>query len=300
MESGIVECVPNFSEGRDRAKVDRIAQAIAGRDDVTILGQTMDADHHRSVITFAGPPDAVLEAAFRGVAEASRIIDLNSHAGVHPRIGAADVVPFVPVQDIAMADSVAMAEELGLRLWHELGIPVYLYEAAARIPERKRLENVRRGQFEGLRSTPDQTRWPDIGGPEFHPTAGATVVGAREFLIAYNINLNTENLEIAKAIARTIRASSGGLPYVKALGLPLLSRRQTQVSMNITDFKRMPVHVVFEAVREQAELHGVSIAGSEIIGLVPKAVLEMAAAHCLQVENFSPELVLENRLRTLK
>jgi glutamate formiminotransferase len=298
MPQTIVECVPNFSEGRDAAKVDAIVEAISSVRGIAILDRELDADHNRSVVTFAGPATAVVEAAFRGVERAITLIDLRHHTGVHPRIGAADVVPFVPVEGVTLEDCVRLANELGARLWERLRVPVYLYEAAARRPDRVNLENIRRGQFEGLReevrTNPD--RRPDFGEAELHPSAGATVVGARKFLIAYNINLNTADVEIAKRIAKAIRFSSGGFRYVKSMGVPLASRNLAQVSMNLTDFEQTPIHRVFEAVRAEAARYGASIVGSEIVGLIPKRALEMTAEWYLQVENFHPSLVLENRL----
>jgi glutamate formiminotransferase len=290
--------VPNFSEGRDPAKVVAIVAAIKSVRGIAILDREMDADHNRCVITFAGPAGAVVEAAFRGVERAVALIDLREHKGVHPRIGACDVVPFVPVEGVTLEDCVRLANELAARLWDRLHLPVYLYEAAARRPDRVNLENIRRGQFEGLRedvrTNPD--RRPDFGEAELHPTAGATVVGARKFLIAYNINLNTSDIEIAKRIAKAIRFSSGGFRYVKSMGVPLASRNLAQVSMNLTDFEQTPIHRVFEAVRAEAARYGASIVGSEIVGLIPKRALEMTAEWYLQVENFQPGLVLENRL----
>ncbi len=298
MPQTIVECVPNFSEGRDAAKVDAIIEAIRSVRGIAILDRELDADHNRSVITFAGPATSVVEAAFRGVERAIGLIDLRQHKGVHPRLGACDVVPFVPVEGVTLEDCVRLANELGQRLWERLKVPVYLYEAAARRPDRVNLENIRRGQFEGLRdevrTNPD--RLPDFGNAELHPSAGATVVGARKFLIAYNINLNTGDVEIAKRIAKAIRFSSGGFRYVKSMGVPLASRNLAQVSMNLTDFEQTPIHRVFEAVRTEAARYGASIAGSEIVGLIPKRALEMSAEWYLQVENFHPSLVLENRL----
>jgi glutamate formiminotransferase len=293
-----VECVPNFSEGRDATVVDAIAAAISRGPGIAVLGKTMDPDHNRSVITFAGAPEAVADAAVRAVGKAAELIDLNSHVGVHPRIGATDVLPFVPIEGVTMDDCVTLAERVAEEIWRRLSIPVYLYEAAARRPERRRLEVIRKGQFENLRraAVEDPDRRPDVGGPELHATAGATVVGARPFLIAYNINLATEDLAIAQRIAQAVRTSSGGLPHVKALGLPLISRRQTQVSMNLTDFRVTPPHAVFDEVRRQAEDSGVEIAGSEIIGLIPQTALNMAADHYLMCENLSPGIVLENRL----
>jgi len=294
----IVECVPNFSEGRDASKVDAIVEAIRSVRGIAILDRELDADHNRSVVTFAGPATAVVEAAFRGVERAIGLIDLRHHTGVHPRIGACDVVPFVPVEGVTLDDCVRLANELGARLWERLHVPVYLYEAAARRPDRLNLENIRRGQFEGLReevhTNPD--RRPDFGDAELHPSAGATVVGARKFLIAYNINLNTTDVAIAKRIAKAIRFSSGGFRYVKSMGVPLASRNLAQVSMNLTDFEQTPIYRVFEAVRAEAARYGASIVGSEIVGLIPKRALEMTAEWYLQVENFHSSLVLENRL----
>jgi glutamate formiminotransferase / formiminotetrahydrofolate cyclodeaminase len=294
----LVECVPNFSEGRDAAKVDAIIEAIRSVRGIAILDRELDADHNRSVVTFAGPATAVVEAAFRGVERAIALIDLREHKGVHPRIGACDVVPFVPVEGVTLDDCVRLANELAQRLWERLHVPVYLYEAAARRPDRVNLENIRRGQFEGLRdevrTNPD--RRPDFGEAELHPSAGATVVGARKFLIAYNINLNTADVEIAKRIAKAIRFSSGGFRYVKSMGVPLASRNLAQVSMNLTDFEQTPMHRVFEAVRSEAARYGAAIVGSEIVGLIPKRALELTAEWYLQVENFHPSLVLENRL----
>ena len=298
MTRTLVECVPNFSEGHDAAKVDAIVEAIRSVRGISILDRELDADHNRSVITFAGPAGAVGEAAFRGVERAVELIDLRTHKGVHPRIGAADVVPFVPVEGVTLEDCVRIANELGQRLWDRLRVPVYLYEAAARRPDRVNLENIRRGQFEGLRDevrgNPD--RRPDFGDAELHASAGATVVGARKFLIAYNINLNTADVEIAKKIAKAIRFSSGGFRYVKSMGVPLASRNLAQVSMNLTDFEQTPMHRVFETVRAEAARYGAAIVGSEIVGLIPKRALEMTAEWYLQVENFHPRLVLENRL----
>ena len=289
----IVECVPNFSEGRDTNKVAGIRRAIVTTSGVALLRWEQDPDHHRSVMTFAGEPEPVLEAAFRAIQQAANSIDLTKHTGAHPRIGAADVIPFVPVDGVTIEDCVRLAHRLGERVWDELKVPVYFYEAAARHPERVQLENLRRGGFE------KPALAPDLGGPQLHPTAGACVIGARQFLIAFNINLATTDVRIARLIARKIRASSGGLPFVKAIGVLLESRNLAQVSMNLTNFEQTPIHVVFERVRQEAAEHGVEIAGSEIIGLVPKKALEMTAAHFLKIENFSSSLVLENRLRDL-
>jgi glutamate formiminotransferase len=294
----LVECVPNFSEGRDPGKVDAIVEAIRSVGGVYILDKEMDADHNRSVITFVASREKVAEAAIRGVARAVELIDLTRHTGAHPRIGAADVVPFVPVEGVTLDDCVSIARQAGEQIWQRLGVPVYLYEAAASRPERRNLEKIRKGQFEGLRDeiAASEERRPDFGEPHVHPTAGATVVGARKFLIAYNINLNTADVEVAKKIAKTIRASSGGFPAVKAMGVALAARNLAQVSMNLTDFEQTSIYTVWEAVKAEAARYGAEPIGSEIIGLVPKKALEMVAASFLKVENFSPEMILENRL----
>ncbi len=298
MPRQIVECVPNFSEGRDQSRIDAIERSITEVPGVALLDRESDADHNRCVFTFAGPPEAVAQAALRSVERAAALIDLTKHQGAHPRIGAADVVPFVPVEGVTLEDCVALAERVGNEIWNRLKIPVYLYEAAARQPDRTNLENIRRGQFEALLAEMETVaaRWPDIGEPRCHPTAGATVVGARKFLIAYNINLGTPDVSIAKKIAKTIRFSSGGFRYVKSMGVTLASRNLAQVSINLTDFEQTPVHVVFEAVRREAERYGVPVVGSEIVGLIPTKALELSAEYFLQVENFRPELVLENRI----
>lgn len=298
MTGPIVECVPNFSEGRDPAAVDAIAKAVGQGSGVALLGRTMDPDHNRCVFTLAGDPDAVAAAAVRAVAAAVERIDLNRHRGVHPRLGAADVVPFVPVRGASLEDCVRLARRVAGEIWQTLGVPCYFYEAAALRPERVRLENVRRGGFEGVREAVriDPSRRPDIGGPELHPTAGACIVGARRFLIAFNVDLRTGDIAVARQIAAAVRESSGGLPAVKALGLPLASRGLTQVSMNLTDIERTPLHAAFEAVRQTAAKLGVEVAGSEIVGLVPRAAVERAAAYFLGCGNFHSGAVLENRL----
>ncbi len=298
MPRQLIECVPNFSEGRDAAKVDAILKAILSVPGVALLGREMDADHNRSVITFAGPPDAVAGAAFRAVEKAVALIDLNLHTGVHPRIGAADVVPFIPIEGVSVEECIKLAERVAEEVWRKLHVPVYFYEAAARRQERTNLENIRRGQFEALLREMGTlaAREPDCGEARCHPTAGATVIGVRKLLIAYNINLGTADVEIARKIASTIRFSSGGLPCVKAMGVPLASRNLSQVSMNLTDFEQTPVHRVFDAVCAEAERYGVPVVGSEIVGLIPKKAIEMAAGHFLRAENFAPGLVLENRI----
>jgi glutamate formiminotransferase len=291
----LVECVPNFSEGRDAAKVDAIVEAMKVPG-VYLLDREMDADHNRSVITLVGEREAIEEAAIRGVGKAAELIDLTRHEGAHPRMGAADVIPFIPIDGVSLEDCVAMARHVGAEIWKRFQIPVYLYEAAATRPERQNLENIRRGQFEGIRDeiATNPARMPDFGEARVHPTAGATVVGARKFLVAYNIFLNTADVSIAKKIAKAVRFSSGGLRFVKAAGF--LVRGMAQVSMNLTDFEQTPIHRVFEFVKREAARYGVVPVSSEIVGLIPKQALEQAAEWYLQVESFDSSLILENRL----
>ena len=298
MAQQIVECVPNFSEGRDANVVSRIVEAITGVAGAAVLGETSDPDHNRSVITFAGEPVPVVDAAFRGIERAAGLIDLNRQDGVHPRIGAADVIPLVPVSGVSLEQCARLAEQLGERVWRELHVPVYLYEAAARRPDRVNLANIRRGRFEQLRDEVRSTveRLPDFGEAALHPTAGACVIGARKFLIAFNVNLATADVEIARSIASKIRFSSGGLPAVRALGLFLPSRGRAQVSVNLTDFEVTPLGAVFEAIHAEAERCAVRISGAELIGLIPRKALNGAAGSGVQFQNFCPELILENRL----
>ncbi len=293
--STLVECVPNFSEGRDKAKVEAIVAAMKV-DGVYLLDREMDADHNRSVITLVGEREAIQEGAIRGVGKAAELIDLNVHKGAHPRMGATDVVPFIPIDGVTIEDCVAMARHVGEEIWKRFQIPVYFYEAAATTPERQNLENIRRGQFEGIRAEIGTTpaRKPDFGEAKVHPTAGATVVGVRKFLIAYNVFLNTPEIEIAKKVAKAVRFSNGGMRFVKGAGF--LVRGLAQVSMNLTDFEQTPVHRVFEMVKREAARYGAAPVSSEIVGLIPKKALEQAAEWFLQVENFDSSLILENRL----
>lgn len=296
MTEKIVECIPNFSEGRRRDVIDAIAERIELVESVYILDQHSDADHNRTVITFAGEPSAVQEAAFDAIREAARLIDLDQHSGEHPRIGATDVVPFVPIEGVDMADCVELARSLGERVGRELEIPVYLYEEAATRPERRNLENIRRGEYEQLKNIigTDPDRAPDYG-PARIGKAGATVIGARQPLIAFNVYLTSGDVKIAKRIARAVRHSSGGLRYVKALGL--LVERQAQVSMNLTDFTRTPVERVVEMIRREAERHGVAVDRSELVGLIPQAALNNAARWYMQLDDFELDQILETRLR---
>ena len=304
----IVECVPNFSEGTDAVKVAAIVAAMRV-DEVRLLDWSMDAAHNRSVVTIAGPPAAVVESAVRGVVKAAQLIDLTQQSGAHPRIGAADVVPFVPVSGISLAECAVLARQAGMEMWRRAAVPVYFYEAAAARADRMNLEDVRRGQFEGLRETAhrDPLRRPDVGGPEVHATAGASAVGARRFLIAYNIYLQAATaagelpaaaqaeIAAARAIARAIRASDGGLHGVKAIGVSVNGR--AQLSMNITDFAAMPVPRIHATVRDLARSHKVRIAEGELIGLIPQAAYDPAAEWLREIPGFDAEAkVLERRL----
>jgi glutamate formiminotransferase / formiminotetrahydrofolate cyclodeaminase len=294
----LLESVPNFSEGRRPDVVQQIVAAASSVEGVHILDLHSDADHNRSVLTLAGDADAVQEAVFRAAARASELIDLRAHRGEHPRIGATDVVPFIPIGAASMADAIEAAQAVGTRIAEELKIPVYFYEESATTPERRNLEKIRGKGFEELRDSirDDASRRPDLGPSELHESAGATVVGARGPLIAYNIYLNTPDVSIAKAIAKTIRYSSGGLRYVKALGLDIPARNQAQVSMNLTNFRKTGIHTVFALVRDIAESYGVSITDSEVVGLIPQDALIDAAKHHLRLHSLDPDQILENRL----
>jgi glutamate formiminotransferase/formiminotetrahydrofolate cyclodeaminase len=296
----IVECVPNFSEGRNQTTVRALVNAVESVPGVWLLDHTMDRDHHRSVLSFAGEPDAVVEAAFRTIRVATDLIDLRKHKGVHPRVGATDVVPFVPLRGTTMQDCIHLAKRLGQWVGTELEIPVFLYEQAALHRDHAPLESVRRGGLQGLAfrmaSDPDWT--PDFGPFRLHKTAGALVIGARPPLIAFNVNLRSTDLSLARSIAKDIRQSNGGLPHLKAIGVELASRQMVQVAMNLTDYIITPLHVAFEAVRTLAATHGVEVAGSEVIGLVPQAALVQAAGHSLALEQFDSTQVLEMRLES--
>lgn len=294
----LVECIPNFSEGRNQATVQALADAVISVAGVALLDQTMDRDHHRSVLTIVGEPEAMIEAAFRAIRVATDLIDLRKHVGVHPRIGATDVVPFVPIKGTTMEDCVQLARRLGQRVGKELEIPVFLYERAASHQDHAPLESVRRGGLEGLAfriaSDPDWT--PDFGPSHLHETAGAVVIGARLPLIAFNVNLHSTNLKIARAIARTIRQSNSGILHLKAIGVELASRGLVQVAMNLADYEKTSLYSAFDAVRSQAALHGVKIAWGEIVGLIPQAALVKAAAEALLLDHFNPAQVLETKI----
>ena len=297
--NALVECVPNFSEGRKAETVERLMQAIESVDGAVVLDMHMDADHNRSVITFAARPGVVVEAALRAVALAAELIDLRQHSGQHPRIGATDVLPFVPVGGVTMDECVALAHEAGRRIWKELAIPVYFYERAALRPDRVNLEDVRRKGFEQLRDEIGSIaeRAPDIGDAGLHASAGAIAIGARPFLIAFNINLRTDDLSVARQIARAVRARHGGLPFLKALGFQLDTRGLVQVSMNLVNYETTGLKDAYDAVRKEAERVGVEIAGTEIVGLVPEAALDTSAEYFARLENFEEDKVLEHRLR---
>jgi glutamate formiminotransferase len=294
----IIECVPNFSEGKDLSKVSQIVAAMQV-EGVRLLDWSLDAAHNRSVVTIAGSPEGVVESAVRGAGKAAELIDLTQQSGVHPRIGAADVIPFIPVSGASLAECAVLARQAGLMIWRRYGVPVYFYGAAAARPDRVQLEDVRKGQFEGLRDAArrDAARRPDIGGPELHETAGASAVGARSFLIAYNVHLHQPDISAARAIARDIRASNGGLHGVKAIGV--LANGRAQVSMNITDFRITPMRQVYATVQHLAQRHGVLIEDAELIGLIPEEAYEPDSEWVRQITGFDPEgKVLERRLNS--
>jgi glutamate formiminotransferase len=294
----VIESVPNISEGRRAEVVEAIARAVAATPGVRLLDRSSDASHNRTVLTLAGDRAAVKAALLTLYAHAIDAIDLRAHQGEHPRIGAVDVVPLVPIEGVTMADCVALAQEIASEVAARFALPVYLYEEAARDPGRRSLEDIRRGEFEGLAAKMATPGWaPDAGPAAPHPSAGATVIGARMPLIAYNINLASDRLDVAKKIAAAVRHSSGGLRFVKAMGVMLEDRRLAQVSMNLTNYEKTPLPRVFEFVKREAARYGVAILESEIVGLVPQAALLDAAAYYLQIDGFTPSLVLESRLR---
>jgi len=296
------ECVPNFSEGRDAARIARIVDAARPVTGVTVLDTESNADHHRSVVTLYGDGEALLDAVFRMMEVATREIDLTAHHGEHPRMGATDVVPFVPLGASTMEEAVRLAERLGERVARELRLPVYLYARAARRPERADLAKVREGQFEGLRESirTDPARAPDLGPAELHPTAGAVAIGARPILIAYNVYLSTPDVAVAKRIAKKVRARDGGLPEVKALGFEIRARNLAQVSMNLTDYRTTSIATAFDAVASAATAEGVGVEESEIVGLVPADALSGAALHYLKLRAFDPALVLESKVAAVE
>ena len=294
----VIECVPNVSEGRRPDVINAFVEALRAIDGVRVLDSSSDPAHNRSVLTVAGDAGPLKAAVVSLVAAALQHIDLRTHAGEHPRLGAVDVVPFIPIEGVTMAECVALAQDTAAEVASRFEIPVFLYEEAAATPARRNLEDVRRGEFEGLAAKMASPDWaPDFGPSRPHPTAGAIVIGARMPLIAYNINLATDRLDVAKKIASAIRHSSGGFRYVKAMGIALEDRGIVQVSINLTNYEKTPMSRVFDAVRREAERYGVAVLESEIIGLTPQAALVSAAEHYLQLARFSSSQILENRLR---
>ena len=293
----IMECVPNFSEGRDLQKIDKIVAPFRGKQGVKLLDYSNDEDHNRLVVTVVGEPEPLRDAVLEAIGVAVELIDLNHHQGQHPRMGAVDVVPFIPIRNVTMEEAVALSKEVGKEVAKRYNLPVFLYEKSASAPHRENLAAVRKGEFEGMAEKIKQPEWhPDFGLAERHPTAGTVAIGARMPLVAYNINLNTPSLEIAHDIAKKIRFIGGGLRYCKAMGVELKDRGITQVSINMTDYTRTALYRAFELVRVEARRYGVSIVGSEIIGLVPMEALIDTASYYLGLENFSMEQVLEARM----
>lgn len=295
--SKLVECVPNFSEGRNKEIIESIVDEVRKTEGVKLLDYSSDKDHNRSVVTFLGGPEEVEEAAFKLIKKAAELIDMRNHQGAHPRMGATDVVPFIPIKDVTTEECVEISKKLGKRVGEELKIPVYLYEDAATSEERRNLAAIRKGQYEGFFEKIKQPEWkPDFGPCEMNVKSGATVIGARFPLIAYNVNLGTDNIEIANAIAKKIRYIGGGLRYVKAVGVKVTERNIVQVSMNLVNYEKTPIYTAQEMVRMEAKRYGVPIVGSEVIGLVPMKSLLDCAEYYLQIENFSVDQVLESRL----
>lgn len=293
----IMECVPNFSEGRDLQKIDKIVAPFRGKQGVKLLDYSNDEDHNRLVVTVVGEPEPLRDAVLEAIGVAVELIDLNHHQGQHPRMGAVDVVPFIPIRNVTMEEAVALSKEVGKEVAKRYNLPVFLYEKSASAPHRENLAAVRKGEFEGMAEKIKQPEWhPDFGLAERHPTAGTVAIGARMPLVAYNINLNTPSLEIAHDIAKKVRFIGGGLRYCKAMGVELKDRGITQVSINMTDYTRTALYRAFELVRVEARRYGVSIVGSEIIGLVPMEALIDTASYYLGLENFSMEQVLEGRM----
>ena len=293
----IVECVPNFSEGRDLEKIDRIVAPFRARSGVKLLDYSNDEDHNRLVVTLIGEPEALRDAVIEAIGVAVELIDLNHHRGQHPRMGAVDVVPFIPIKNVTMDEAVSLSREIGEKVAGLYHLPVFLYEKSATAPHRENLAAVRKGEFEGMAEKMKLPEWrPDYGPAGCHPTAGVVAIGARMPLVAYNINLSTDNLEIATKIAKNIRHINGGLRYVKAMGVELKERNITQVSINITDYTRTALYRAFELVRIEARRYGVTILGSEIVGLVPMEALIDTASYYLGLENFSMRQVLESRI----
>ncbi len=293
----IIECVPNFSEGRDAKVMEEIVKPFRTREGIKLLDYQSDRDHNRMVVTVVGEPGPLKEAVVAAVGKAVELIDLRKHEGQHPRMGAVDVVPFIPIRNVEMAEAIALSKEVAARVSEAYSLPVFLYEESATAPHRKNLAAIRKGQFEGMAEKMTFSEWrPDFGPVTIHPSAGATAIGARMPLVAFNVNLDTANLDIAEDIARKVRYITGGLRYCKAIGVELKDRGIVQVSMNMTDFTKTALYRSFELVKMEARQYGVNVVGSEIIGLVPLAALVDCAVYYLGVENFSPDQVLESRL----
>ena len=293
----IVECVPNFSEGRDLNKVEKILDAFRGKREVKLLDYSSDEDHNRTVVTVVGEPEALKMAVVEAIGIAVELIDLNSHVGQHPRMGAVDVVPFIPIKNVTIQEADFLAKEVAKEASEKFGLPFFLYEKSAASPHRENLANIRKGQFEGMAEKMKDDMWkPDFGPNTIHPTAGVTAIGARMPLVAYNVNLSTDNIDIANKIAKNVRHLSGGFRYVKALGIELDDRGIVQVSMNLTDYTKTAIYRVFETIKMEASRYGVSIVGSEIVGLVPMQALVDSADYYLRLENFNIDQVLETRL----
>ena len=293
----IMECIPNFSEGRDLEKVEKIVSSFRGKENVKLLDYSSDRDHNRSVVTVVGEPEALRDAVVEAIGKAVELIDMTKHEGQHPRMGCVDVVPFVPIRNCTMDDADRIAKEVAQQASEKFGQPFFLYEYSASAPHRENLANIRKGQFEGMAEKMKDPQWkPDFGPETIHPTGGVTAIGARPALVAYNINLDTSDLEVANKIARNVRHINGGFRFVKAMGVMLEDRNIAQVSMNLTDFTRTSIYRVFETVKMEARRWGVNVVGSEVIGLVPMAALIDCAEYYLQIEDFKPEQVLESRL----
>jgi len=293
----IIECVPNFSEGRDLGKIEKIVNPFRGKDNVKLLDYKRDEDHNRVVVTVVGEPQAVKDSILEAMGIAIELIDMTKHRGQHPRMGAVDVVPFIPIKNVSMEEAVELAKEVAGEASEKYGLPIFLYEKAAADPQRENLANIRKGEFEGMAEKIKLPEWkPDYGPAEIHPTAGAAVIGARMPLVAFNVNLNTNRMDIANKIARNVRFLNGGLRYCKAIGIELKDRGMVQISMNMTDYTKTALYRAFELIRIEAARYGVTIAGSEIIGLLPMEALIDTAVYYLGVEDFSMDQILENRL----
>lgn len=293
----LVQCVPNFSEGRDKDKIEKIVEEVRKVEGVKLLDYSMDKDHNRSVVTFIGEPEAVKEAAFNACKVASEVIDMSTHEGGHPRMGATDVIPLIPIKEVTMEDCIEYSKELGKRIGEELNISVYLYEKSASNPSRENLADVRRGQYEGMAEKLKETEWaPDFGPTELNIKAGVTGVGARMPLVAFNVNLDTTDVEIAKKIAKVVRARTGGFTFCKAIGLEITESNMVQVSMNMVDYTKTSLVTVFDTIERNANRYGVNVIGSEIIGLLPMQALVDVADFHLKLDGFSSDQILENRI----